>query len=125
LPGSTGPTTVPGGTVPDNGHGGGPGPSRGGDGHGGPGNGSTSTTVPPASEVYTYRSAGGTVTVRFSHGRLDLLSTSAAGGYHSSVRAQDPIDIDVRFDRSDGHGEWRIRVRVDDGGNLTHEVTQS
>ena len=113
--------TVPGGTVPDDGHGGGRGPSGGGD-DAGPG---STTTVPSASELHTYTSPGGRVTVRFSHGRLQLLRTSAADGYQASVPSRDPFDVEVRFDRSGDHGEWRIRVQVDHDGHLSPEITQS
>jgi hypothetical protein len=119
---SPSPGTVP-GTVPNGDHGG-PGPSGGGSGgensHGG--SGPQSTTVPPTSEVQTYRSAGGTVTVRFAHGQLQLLGESAATGYQASIGSDQPDDIDVRFDGA--QGQWRIRVRVDHDGHLTHEVTQ-
>jgi cytoskeletal protein RodZ len=116
---SPSPGTVP-GTVP-NGDRGGPGLSGGGDNSGG-GSGPQSTTVPPTSEVQTYRSAGGTVTVRFAHGQLQLLGESAATGYQATIGSDQPDDIDVRFDGA--QGRWRIRVRVDHDGHLTHEVTQ-
>jgi hypothetical protein len=120
-PGS--PTAVP-TTSPNNGHGG-PGPSGGDDGHGGPGNRPTTTSVPSDSGVHTYRSAGGSVKVRFVQGRLQLLSTPAADGYHASVNSAQPDDVDVRFDSDHGGPQWRVRVRVDHDGHLSAEVTQS
>jgi hypothetical protein len=121
---SPSPKTVP-ATVPNGDHGG-SGPSgggRGGDnGHGG--SGPESTTVPAAPEVHTYRSAGGSVTVRFARGQLQLLGYSAAGGYQASVQNEQPDDIEVRFDSAQGQSRWRIRVRVDHDGQLTYEVTQ-
>jgi hypothetical protein len=118
------PTTVP-APVPNGDHGGSgaSGADRGGDnGHGG--SGPESTTVPPAPEVHTYRSAGGSVTVRFAHGQLQLLGDSASGGYRASVESEQPDDIEIRFDSAQGQSQWRIRVRVDHDGHLTHEVTQ-
>jgi hypothetical protein len=111
-------------TVPDTGRDGGPGPSGGG-GESGPGGSSPTTSVPPAAEKHTYRSAGGDVTVRFADGQLELLSSPAASGYHASVRSRQSDDIDVRFDSDQGDAHWRIRVRVDSDGHLTAEVTQS
>lgn len=122
---SSSPTTVP-ATAPNGGQGG-PGPSGGGSGgdRGHEGSGPQSTTVPRAPEVHTYGSAGGTVTVRLAHGQLQLLDDSAAGGYRASVENAQPDDIEVRFDSAQGQVRWRIRVRVDHDGQLTHEVTQS
>ena len=77
-------------------------------------------------EVQTYRSAGGSVTVRFADGQLELLSTSR-GERLPRVGGQrrQPDDVDVRFDADQGRVAWRIRVRVDHDGHLTDEVTQS
>ena len=81
--------------------------------------------MPGGPEVYTYRSPGGSVTVRVAHGTLELLSDPAAGGYHAAVHDKQPDDIDVRFDRDRGRGEWRIRVQIDHDGHLTHEISNS
>jgi hypothetical protein len=81
--------------------------------------------VPSGAGIHTYRSAGGSVTVNFAQGRLQLLSTPAAGGYHASVNSAQPDDVDVRFDADHGGTRWRVRVRVDHNGHLSAEITKS
>jgi hypothetical protein len=79
--------------------------------------GATTTTVAP-SELHTYHSVGGTVTVRFSGGRLTLVSYGAAPGYAAEVHSNDPDDVEVRFS---GPEDRRIRIRVEEG-HLTAEI---
>jgi len=79
--------------------------------------GTTTTTVAP-SELHTYHSDGGTVTVRFSGGRLTLVSYHAAPGYDAEVHRDDPDDVEVRFS---GPDDRRIRVRVEEG-HLSPEI---
>ena len=81
--------------------------------------------MPPDSGLHTYDSPGGAITIRFSHGRLDLVSDAAARGYRVQVASRGPDEIDVRFDADHDHGQWRIRVQVDHDGRLTHEIDHS
>jgi len=112
------PTTIV--TVPGRAPGGGPGSSGGGDG-GGPGGSPTTTTVAPASEVQVFRSQGGSITVRISHGSLTLLAVSPASGYATDGTDTSSDSIDVRF-RNGNDDKWRIRVQIDDQGRLVHEI---
>lgn len=109
VPGTT-PGTAPHGD--DNGKG-------DGGGQGGP---SSPTTNPWQNGVRTYRSPGGSITVRYSHGDLRLLSISSADGYHASKRRDDADYIDVRFEND--HGGWRVRVRVENG-HVTGDVDRT
>jgi hypothetical protein len=73
-----------------------------------------STTLAPAPDQTTpYTSDGGTITVRFSSGQLELLEVVPAAGYTTEVHTNKPDDVEVRF--SNGNDELRIRVRVIDG----------
>jgi hypothetical protein len=62
--------------------------------------------------VHTYHCDGGTITVRFSGGKLTLVSYRAALGYSAEVHNNDPDDVEVRFS---GPDERRIRIRVEEG----------
>jgi hypothetical protein len=75
------------------------------------------TTVAP-SDLHTYHSHGGTLTVRFSGGRLTIVSYAAAAGYTADVHRNDPDDVEVRFS---GPDDRRIRVRVEEG-HLSPEI---
>ncbi len=79
--------------------------------------GATTTTV-ALSDLHTYHSEGGTATVRFSGGRLTLVSYHAAIGFHAEVHRDDPDDVEVRFS---GPADRRIRVRVEEG-QLSPEI---
>ncbi len=78
----------------------------------------TNTTTAAPSELHTYDSDGGTMTVRFSGGRLMLVSYHAAAGYTAEVHRTDPDDVEVRFSGSADH---RIRIRVENG-RLSPEI---
>lgn len=77
----------------------------------------TTTTIQP-SELHTYHSVGGTITVRYSDGNLTLVSYRAAPGYTAEVHNTDPQDIEVRFS---GPDDRRIRIRVEEG-HLSEEI---
>jgi hypothetical protein len=76
----------------------------------------TTTTI--QSELRTYSSDGGTITVRYSHGNLTLVSYRAAPGYTAEVHSTDPQDVEVRFSGPDEH---RIRIRAEEG-HLSEET---
>jgi cytoskeletal protein RodZ len=80
---------------------------------------STPTTAAP--QTTTYSSAGGKAVIRFANGRMTLVSYAAAPGYTTEVHTQKPDDVELRF--SNGNGEWRIRVRVQNG-RVEPEITQ-
>jgi len=82
--------------------------------------GETTTTVAPPS-TKTYSSVGGHATIRFAAGKLTLVSYAPTAGYTSDVRTNAPDEIEIRF--SNGNGESRIRVRVQDGV-LRPEITE-
>ena len=106
VPSTPHPTTVT--TVPN------PRPSVPGGG-GTPSTGSvpsTPTTTIAPSDLHTYRSRGGTLTVGFSSGRLTIVSYAAAAGYTAEVHRNDPDDVEVRFS---GPDDRRIRIRVENG----------
>jgi hypothetical protein len=77
----------------------------------------TTTTIAP-SDLRTYHSDGGTMTVRYSHGKLALVSYRAASGYTAEVHRNQPDDVEVRFS---GPDERRIRIRVEQG-DLSEEI---
>ena len=106
------PDTTPHTTPPDD-HGGSGSGSGGGSGPG-PGGSSPATTIPAKrTNITTYRSQGGSIRVRFSQGALHLVTVSPANGFHTRVAREQPDLIDVRF--SNDHGEWRLRIRVEEG----------
>ena len=80
----------------------------------------TTTTVAP-NPIHTYESPGGTVTVRFGRGALTLVSAPPAPGYTVEIHDEQADEIEVRFHSL--NGEWRIRVRVENGA-LVPEITQ-
>jgi hypothetical protein len=92
-------------------------PLGGGNGGGGPSSPTTSapttTTVPPPGMNHTYNADGGRMTVRFSNGRLTLVSYQPADGWTAAVHTNKPDDVEVRF--SKGEEDSRIRVRVENG----------
>jgi hypothetical protein len=77
----------------------------------------TTTTIDP-SELHTSHSDGGTITVRYSHGNLTLVSYRAAPGYTAEVHITDPQEVQVRFS---GPDDRRIRTRVEEG-HLSEEI---
>lgn len=69
---------------------------------------------PGSDGVHVYRTPGGSVTVRLSHGALSLLQVSPAAGYGREVHDNGPDRIDVRFTRF-GQTEYRVVLHVENG----------
>jgi len=77
------------------------------------GHGGSPTTVPHPSDLQTYSTPGGSITVRFSHDELSLVSVHAAPGFGHDVRDRGPDHVEVRFDH-DG-ADYRIELMVEHG----------
>jgi hypothetical protein len=102
-------------TIPD--------PSTSGNGgNSGSGNGS-STSTSLAEGDHTYDSAGGTITITVTDGRLTLLGTSAADGFEERLDQRVLEQHRVRVEFTDGDITWRIEVR-NDNGKVREEITQ-
>jgi hypothetical protein len=101
---ATAPTSAPGGTAPTTGA---TSPSS-----------TPSTSVAPtaaAPQQRTFTSNGGSVTVRLSDGALSIVAVDAAPGFREEIVREESDDVEVRFPATDGDGEARIRVRLQDG----------
>ncbi|HET9442261.1 MAG TPA: hypothetical protein VFO65_02990, partial [Acidimicrobiales bacterium] len=81
------------------------------------------TTAPaPATETRTAASTGGTISVRFAAGTVELLWASPEPGFTTEIVRQDPDRVEVEF-VGDGHTS-RIRARWV-GAAPDVEVTES
>jgi hypothetical protein len=78
----------------------------------------TSTTV-ATTDVRTYSSVAGNITVEVRPGSLRLVSTSPAAGYVAEVAESSGQKVDVKFRGSSR--DWRIRVEIKDGA-VTYRV---
>jgi len=80
---------------------------------------STPTTT-SAPGLHTYRSEGGTLTVRFEHGSLSLVSYHANAGYTAELHTNQPDEIEVRF-YVGAEEVSRLGVRVENGQLVTDD----
>ena len=100
----------------------GPGPTGGDTGATGSTGSVTATSAAPAAPITkTYRSDGGTVTIKVDNGALSIVSTQAAAGYSEERHDTGPDRVEVRF--TNDKTEWRIRVDLVNGQPV-EETTQ-
>jgi hypothetical protein len=69
----------------------------------------------------TFRSVGGSVTVKLENGALSIVSTQAAAGYSEERHDTGPDRVEVRF--TNDTGEWRVRVDLVNGA-MVPEISQ-
>ncbi|MBI2169012.1 MAG: hypothetical protein HYU28_05870 [Actinobacteria bacterium] len=76
----------------------------------------TTTTGAATNTTETRSGVGGSVTVRFSCGSTaELVSASPNPGYTTDIEHSGPQEVDVKFEKTDGEGETRIRAKCENG----------
>jgi hypothetical protein len=80
---------------------------------------STTSTTVATTDVRTYSSVAGSITVEVRPGSLRLVSTSPVTGYVAEVADSSGQKVDVKF--RGGSRDWRIRVEIKDGA-VTYRV---
>jgi len=83
----------------------------------------TTTTIPLQTETATYDLVGGVVTISFSPGVVNWVSSFPHGGYSTEVKHAGPNEVRVRFESddhtSDFRAEWEggeLKITLDETG---------
>ena len=75
----------------------------------------TTTTAPPETEVRTYHSAGGSVTIVVGPGTVELGGATPASGYTAEVKKAGPDQVEVEFESISEGPDFKFKAEWENG----------